>query len=209
MLGEVVAQAAFARRIDARGAVPVADDKNGRAGAGADKADHSRHQHNQRERQVAEKNRDKGKCCERDHCAAFQCPAADPVNRVQHDRQHRSLQPEKRGGDDRHLAERGVDQAQRHDGDDAGDDEQPAGDDRARPAMHQPADIGSELLRLGTGQQHAVAQRVEEPGLADPVLFVDDDAVHHRDLSGWAAEGQRGDAQPDAQRFAERDAMRR
>ncbi len=29
--------------------------------------------------------------------------------------------------------------------------------------------------------------------LADPFLFVDDDAVHHRDLSGRAAERQRGD----------------
>jgi hypothetical protein len=31
--------------------------------------------------------------------------------------------------------------------------------------------------------------------------------VHHRDLSGGAAEAQRRDTQPDAERFADRDAM--
>jgi hypothetical protein len=37
-------------------------------------------------------------------------------------------------------------------------------------------------------QQHAVVERVEEPLLADPLLFLDKDAVHHRDLPGGSAE---------------------
>ena len=137
----------------------------------------------------------------------FKRAAADPLHRLQHDRQHRRLQPEKQRRDRRHAAEGGVDVAERHDRDDAGQHEQAAGDDRARPAMHQPADIDRQLMRFGAGQQHAVAQRMQKPALADPFLLVDDDAVHDRDLSGRAAEAERGDAQPDPERFAERDAV--
>ena len=35
-------------------------------------------------------------------------------------------------------------------------------------AVHQPADVGRELLRLRAGQHHAVVQRVQEAPLADP-----------------------------------------
>ena len=83
-----------------------------------------------------------------------------------HDRQHRGLQAEEQRLDEADIAERGIDAAQRHDGDDAGQDEQAAGHDAAGGPVHQPADIGGELLRLRSGQQHAVVQRVQEPALA-------------------------------------------
>ena len=63
-----------------------------------------------------------------------------------------------------------------------------AGDEPAARAVHQPADVGGELLRLGPGQQHAVVERMEEALFADPALLLDQDAVHDRDLSGGAAE---------------------
>ena len=73
--------------------------------------------------------------------------------------------------------------------------------------MQQPADIGRQLLRLRARQQHAVVQRMQKPALGDPVLFLDQDAVHHRDLPGRAAETQYGDPQPDPKGFAEADAV--
>ena len=73
--------------------------------------------------------------------------------------------------------------------------------------MHQPADIGGELLRLRARQQHAVVQRVQETRLRYPALLLDDDAVHHRDLAGRSAERQQRDAQPDPERLAHADAM--
>ena len=82
-----------------------------------------------------------------------------------------------------------------------------AGDDGAGPAMHQPADINRQLVRLGARQQHAIAQRMQEALLADPFLLVDDDAMHDRDLPGRAAERQRRNAQPDAKRFGKRHAV--
>jgi hypothetical protein len=209
VLGQVLAEQAVACGGRPGGPVAAPDDKSGGAGAGADIADDPGGQHDQRERHAAEEDRGKSKDGERDHRAAFERATADPVHRMQHDRQHRRLQPEEQGGDDRDLAERGVDPAQHHDRDDAGHDEQPAGGNCAGPAVHQPADIGRQLLGLGPGEQHAVAQRVQKPALADPFLLVDDDAVHDRDLPGRAAERHRRDAQPHAQRLAERDAVSR
>ena len=55
-------------------------------------------------------------------------------------------------------------------------------------AVHQPADVDGELLRLGAGQQHAVVERVQEPLLADPAAPLDQLAVHDRDLACRPAE---------------------
>ena len=44
----------------------------------------------------------------------------------------------------------------------------------ADAAVEQPARVDGELLGLRTGQQHAVAQRVQEPALADPAPLVDE-----------------------------------
>ena len=62
------------------------------------------------------------------------------------------------------------------------------GDDAAPRAVHQPADVDGELLRLGAGQQHAVVERVQEALLAEPAPALDQLAVHDRDLPGRAAE---------------------
>jgi hypothetical protein len=72
----------------------------------------------------------------------------------------------------------------------------------------QPADIGRELLRLRAGQEHAVVERVQKPGLADPALLLDQDAVHHGDLPGRPAKGQKRDARPHPHGLAERDSVR-
>src|SRR3546814_5552533 len=62
----------------------------------------------------------------------------------------------------RHIAPACIDIAEAHDGDDAGQDEQAARNDAADGPVHQPADIGGQLLRLGPRQQHAVVERSEE-----------------------------------------------
>ncbi len=52
--------------------------------------------------------------------------------------------------------------AQRHDDDESRQHEQRPGHDAATHAMQQPTDIGGELLRFRTGQQHAEIQRMDE-----------------------------------------------
>ena len=78
----------------------------------------------------------------------------------------------------------------------AGQHEQDARDETAAPTVEQPAGVDRELLRLGPGQEHAVAQRVQEPPLADPAPLVDQRALHDRDLARRAAEGLQRDQEP-------------
>ncbi len=84
-----------------------------------------------------------------------------------------------------------------------GHDEEAAGHDPAERAMHEPADISGELLRLGTRQQHAIIEGMQKARLGNPAFLIDQDAVHHRDLSGRATEAEQCDAQPDAERLVQ------
>jgi hypothetical protein len=70
--------------------------------------------------------------------------------------------------------------------------------------MHQPTDIGGELLSLRPRQKHAVVERVEETLLRNGTLLLHEDAMHHRNLAGWSTETERGHAQPDLEGFAHR-----
>ena len=81
--------------------------------------------------------------------------------------------------------------------------EQHARDQAAEPAVEQPAGVDRELLRLRSGQQHAVAQRVQEPPLADPAALVDQLALHDRDLAGRTPERLQRDAEPRPGRLAQ------
>ena len=73
--------------------------------------------------------------------------------------------------------------------------------------MQEPADIGRKLLRFRTREEHAVIQRVEEAAFGYPVLLLDENAMHHRDLPSRSAEAENGDTHPHDERFAERDAV--
>lgn len=73
--------------------------------------------------------------------------------------------------------------------------------------MQQPANIGGELLRLRTGKQHAVIECVQKAVFAHPAFFFNENAMHHADLPGRAAETEGRDAAPNAEGFAEGDAV--
>ena len=173
----------------------------------AEIADHAGRDDDDREGHVEKEDRDKGDGGQRDHQPVAQRALADADHGMDDDGEHRGLQPEEHRLDEADIAIGRVDVAQPHDGDDAGQDEQAAGHDAAGGPVQQPADIGRKLLRLRPRQQHAVVQRMQEPALGDPVLFLDQDAVHHRDLPGRAAEAEHGDPQPDPEGFTETDAV--
>ena len=143
----------------------------------------------------------------RDHDVVAQGALADAHQRLDHDREHRGLQAEEQRFDIPDIAVGRVDIAQAHDGDDAGHDEQAARHDAAGSPVHEPADIGCELLRLRARQQHAVVQRMQEPALGDPLLLLDQDAVHDCDLPRGPAEGEQRHPQPDPERLSEADAV--
>ena len=163
----------------------------------AEEADHPGPQHDQRKRQVEQEDRGEGRRRDADHDAVLQRLGADPDHRLKDDRQHRRLEAEEQRRHQRDIAQPRIDPAQHHDRHDAGQHEQDAGDQPAERPVHQPADIDGKLLGFGSRQQHAVVQRVQKPGLADPAQLLHQHPVHHGDLTGGAAEAQQTDAQPD------------
>jgi hypothetical protein len=190
-----------------RGPVSRIGLKLGEPHRAGDEADAGRAEDDGGEGDVEEEDADKGDGRERDHHPVLERTLADADHGLDHDRQNGRLEAEEQRRDHGHVAPGGVHVAQRHDGDDAGNDEQHAGHDAAERAMHQPADIGRELLRLGARQQHAVVERVQEPFFRDPALLLDQDAVHDRDLAGGTAEAQAGDAKPGVEGLAQRYAV--
>ena len=69
-------------------------------------------------------------------------------------------------------------------------------DDAAPGAVHQPADVGGQLLRLRPRQQHAVVERVQVAVFRDPAPALDQLLMHHRDLPGRAAEADETQLEP-------------
>ena len=117
---------------------------------------------------------------------------------------HRGLEPEKEPFHERVLLPQHVGDGQRHDREEPRQYEQSAGDQATARSMEQPADVGGQLLRLGTRKQHAIAQRMQESLFADPALLVHQDAMHDRDLPGGATKRQQPDTQPGARGLGER-----
>jgi len=78
--------------------------------------------------------------------------------------------------------------------------------DAAPRLVQQPADVDGQLLRLGSGEQHAERERVQEPSLADPSFALDELLVHERDLPAGPAEVDEPQLHPEPEGFAERDA---
>ena len=142
-----------------------------------------------------------------DHDPVAQRALADPHHRLDDDGEHRGLQAKEQRFHEADIAVGRVDVAERHDGDDAGQDEEPARHQAAGGAMQQPPDIGRKLLRFGPRQQHAVVQRVQEPAFRNPALLLDEDPVHDGDLPGRSAKAEDRDAEPDDKCFAEGNAV--
>lgn len=171
--------------------------KGAQPGTAAEEADHPGSQHDQRERQVEQKDGGEGGCRDADHGAVLQRLVSQPHHRLKHDGQHRRLEAEEQRRHQRNVAQTGIDPAQSHDRDDAGQHEQHAGDQSAERPVHQPADVNGELLGFRSRQQHAVVQRVQETGLTDPAQLLHQHPVHHGDLPRRPAEAQQADLHPD------------
>ena len=147
------------------------------AEAGEHVAENARADDDDREGHTEDEDRDEGNRRDRHRDVRLERPPADPHHRFEHDGEHRRLEPEEQRVEPGRLAERRVERREDEDDDEAGDDEQRAGDETAARAMEEPADIGRELLRLGTREQHAEVEGVQEARLGDPLPLLD----QHRD----------------------------
>ena len=177
------------------------------AGPCPERADQTRAQHDRRKRRSEQEQRREGRNRDHPRRDPGQRPRPDPDQRLEHDRQHRRLDPVEQPRHQRRLPERDVDEAQPHDREKPRQHEQQPRHQAPARAVQQPAQIDRQLMRLRPRQQHAEVERVQEPLLADPTLLLDQDAVHHRDLPGRTAEAQRRDPRPDPHRLGKRHAL--
>ena len=167
-------------------------------------ADEGRGHDDQGKRQVEEEDADEGRARQRQQQPGLQRPAPDSNQRFDHDHQHGGLDSEQRAIHDRDAATEHVEQAEGEHDQRARQYEQDAGGKPAAGAVQQPPGIGRELLRFRARQQHAEVERVQVARLVDPLLLVDENAVHQRDLAGRAPETDAADLQPNAPSLAER-----
>jgi hypothetical protein len=149
-----------------------------------------------------------GRRGDRDRRPALERAPADAPDRVQHDRDHHGLRPSNTAAT--HDTSRPA--AAIHDSPSItsapGITNSAPADDAPPDAVQPPADVGGELLRLGSRQQRAEIERAQERALADPAPPVDQLVLHDRDLAGGSAEGDAAELEPEAQRLAEGGAPR-
>src|SRR5262245_8939520 len=132
--------------------------------------------------------------------------AADLQDGLDDDRDDDRFEPVQRAGDSGNVAVCSVDVREREQDEDRRDYKEGAGDDAARDPAQQPADINGKLLRLRTGQQHAVVERMQKSLFTQPAPPLDQLTVHNRDLTGRAAERDEPKLDPEAKRLRERNA---
>ena len=120
---------------------------------------------------------------------------------LQHNRRHRRLDAVQQSSDPRHIAKGHIHPAQRDQDKQRGQHKQDTGHDTAPGAVHQPADVGGQLLRLGSGQQHAVVQGVQKTGFRDPALLLHQLAVHDGNLPGRTTKADKAQLEPEAKRL--------
>lgn len=182
-----------------------ADLEGGRCHSATDIAKQGCPQDNQRKRRVEREDGDERSGGNRPQNVVLECARADTMRRLHHDGGDGGLDAVEQPGDQRNVAEGHVQPGQPNQHEQRGQHEQRTGDDASPAAVHQPADIGCQLLRLRAGQHHAVIEGVQETFFADPAAAFDQFAVHDRNLAGRAAEADEAEFEPEAEGFPEAD----
>ncbi|MNP04449.1 hypothetical protein D3C76_963620 [compost metagenome] len=127
--------------------------------------------------------------------------------RLHHDGRHGRLDPIEEAGHHRHFAERDVHPRQSDENEQRGQHKQHARNHSTPGSMHQPADIGCQLLSLWPRQQHAVVEGMQESALGYPAPPLYQFLVHDRDLPRRAAEADEAQFEPEPESLAQTDGV--
>src|SRR5215203_2288755 len=90
---------------------------------------------------------------------------------------------------------------------DGRDHEEGACHDAPQRPVQPPSDVGRDLLRLRTGQEHAEVERPQVLLLRNPTLPLDQLAVHDRDLASGTAEVDEPELHPEPESLPEADRL--
>ena len=153
--------------------------------------------------QLPHRQRQKGRQRQDPQQVMVQGAGAHAPSSLQHQGRDRRLEPPKHRSHRAHLAEAHIDPGQCDQDEQGGQHEQHPCRHTAPGAVHQPAQVGGQLLGLGPWQQHAVVQRVQKPPLAEPAPARDDFIVHQRDLPRGPAKADEAQAPPECQGLPE------
>ena len=132
-------------------------------------------------------------------------PTPDSEQSHDHERDHGGLQAREDSRNPEKIPVGCIDHGKTPQNQNRGDHEERAGHDPAQCPVQEPADVDRELLRLRSGQEHAVAQGMEKALLRDPFLPVHEVALHDRDLAGRPAEADKSEPNPVGKRLREPD----
>ena len=138
-----------------------------------------------------------------DHQTVRERGAGEPDRRLRDDGDHGRRQSREGSRHPPELAVGDEDPGERHQQEEARQHEGDARDEPAPDPVEEPPDVRGELHRLGSRQQHAVAQRVQEPTLVDPAAAFDQLLMHQRDLAGRTPEVHEAEPDPEPGRLAE------
>ncbi len=179
--------------------------ENGRRDLSPDDADECRPQNDQGKRDI-ESEDGYERCC-RDHPQhrMFQGPRTDAVRGLHHDGRDGRFDAVEQSRHKRYMPECDIQPRQADQDEHRGQKEQHAGDHAAPGLVQQPADIGCQLLRLRSRQNHAEIKCVQEALFRYPAPALDQLLMHDRDLTGRPAEADKPHFQPKPKSLAEAD----
>ncbi len=153
----------------------------------------SRQQNDERKRQFQEGYRNECRNRHRIGKPRGQCPFGHAIKRFKNHGENRSLEAEQQPGHDVDMPEGDIQRRQCKHDDSAGQHEQKPGQKAAAPALNRPTGIGRKLHGFRARQQHAEIERMDQPFLIHPFLFIHENALQHGDLRGRPAERQKPD----------------
>ena len=174
----------------------------------ADKSNQRGRSNNEREGDSKEVNRHESETSEGPHHFVLEGLFADANHRRADDGQHGGLQAVERRRNPGDISEFHVNITQAPQDEHGWEHEQHPGDDTAPRPMHEPADVGGQLLSFGARQEHAVVKGVQESVLVDPLAAFDQLRVHDGDLARGPAEADESQLQPESERFGKGGAAR-
>ena len=155
---------------------------------------HGSAEDDQRKRYLQEGDCNEGHHCNSRHQRSDNCTPRDLDERLENDRKDCRLEAKQKSRDQRHIAEENIKRRKRNQNGCAGQHEKQSCCKSPPDTVQQPPGIGRELHCFGSWQKHAVVERVQKPGLAQPALFLHEHAVHQGDLARRSSEGQNPDA---------------
>ena len=127
--------------------------------------------------------RDEGRPRKHPSRPPLQRPTGNAQQRFHNENQHGALQPVENRRDKGNVTENREQRRQDQHQKGTGQNKQQPRRKSALGAIHQPAEIGCQLLRFRPRQERAEIQRMQKPAIADPAPLIDKFTVHQRNLA--------------------------